>query len=256
MNAARPIFVVIPALDEEASLPLVLADLARLPLPIFEVIVVDNGSTDRTAETARRAGATVLVEPQRGYGAACLRALRYIEASALVASAPDASREPTIVFVDGDHSDHVEDLPRLLEPMLRDGAELVVGSRVRDAVSRAAVPIPSRVGNAFACTILRLLYGVRFTDLGPFRAIHWSALERLGMRDRTWGWTIEMQLRACQQGLRVAEQGVRYRRRHAGRSKISGSIVGGVRAAVKICFVIARHLLRPPLAWPARGAQP
>ena len=252
MSPDSPKVVVIPALDEEASLPLVLADLAALPVSIAEVVVVDNGSADRTAEVAREAGATVLFESQRGYGAACLRALHHVGARV----AAGALVAPTIVFLDADHSDHVEDLPRLLEPIDDGDADFVVGSRVRDAASRSAVPIPSRVGNAFACTILRALYRQRFTDLGPFRAITWPALQQLGMTDRTWGWTIEMQLRACQEGIAMAERGVRYRRRHAGRSKISGSIVGGVRAAVKICWVIVRLVARPRVPLAAGGARP
>ncbi len=252
MTAESPVVVVIPALNEEASLPLVLADLAGLPVAIAEVIVVDNGSSDGTAEVARRSGATVLAESQRGYGAACLCALRHVRQRV----AAGALAAPTIVFIDGDHSDHAEDLPRLLEPIVAGCSDFVVGSRVRDGASRRAVPIPSRVGNAFACTILRALYGQRFTDLGPFRAITWPALERLAMTDRTWGWTIEMQLRACQEQLAMAECAVRYRRRHAGTSKISGSLVGGLRAAAKICWVIAWHLLRPRPPLAAGGARP
>lgn len=252
MSTTSPILVVIPALNEEASLPLVLDDLASLPVHIAEVIVVDNGSSDQTAEVARRRGATVLAESQRGYGAACLRALRHIETSHASIDLSNA----TIVFIDGDHSDHAEDLPLLLEPIAQGRADFVVGSRVCDSSARAAVPLPSRVGNAFACAILRVLYRQRFTDLGPFRAITWPALQQLHMTDRTWGWTIEMQLRACQEGLDMAERAVRYRHRHAGTSKISGSLVGGVRAATKILWVIARHLLRPPLSLPAGSTQP
>ncbi len=235
----RPVIVVIPALDEEESLPHVLADLAAQPVPIHEVLVVDNGSQDGTPRVAAEAGATVLREPRRGYGAACLRALGHVARAPIVR----AGRDPWIVFLDGDHSDHPEDLPALLAPLARGEARLVIGSRLRREDARAAVPLPSRLGNALACGVLRWLYGVRFTDLGPFRAIPWSALEGLGMEDRTWGWTLEMQIRACRAGLTTTEVPVRYRTRHGGASKISGSLVGGLRAAARILWVLGRHVL-------------
>jgi glycosyltransferase involved in cell wall biosynthesis len=239
--------VVIPALDEEDSLPLVIGGLRAADVPVAEIVVVDNGSRDRTAEVARRAGATVLHEPRRGYGSACLRALEHVESRLACGDAAERA-DPVIVFLDADHSDYPEDLGSLLDPIARDEADFVVGSRLVLREARAAVPLPSQVGNAIATAVMRWRYGVHFTDLGPFRAIRHGALRRLRMRDRTWGWTVEMQLRACQERLRMREVPVRYRLRSAGRSKISGSLVGAARAAVKILVVLGR------LAW--RGVPP
>ena len=242
-----PIYVVIPALDEEASLPHVLSDLDSLERDLAEIIVVDNGSQDRTPDVARAGGATLLYEAQRGYGAACQRALQRVEKS----QAPRGEADAIVVFLDADYSDYPEDLESLVAPILNDAADFVLGSRLIYPSSRTAVPLPSRVGNFVASTVLYLLYSVRFTDLGPFRAIRLSALESLKMQDRTWGWTIEMQLRACQLDLAIREVPVRYRPRYAGRSKISGSLRGAALAAVRILWVLARHSLtgRPKSRW-------
>lgn len=220
--------VVIPALDEEAALPSVLAEI---PGFVRRVVVADNGSRDRTAERARQAGAEVVHEPERGYGAACLRALSH-----LAADPPDI-----VVFLDADHSDYPAEMERLVEPIAAGRAELVVGSRVRGVVERGALTPQQRLGNRIACVALARLYGARYTDLGPFRAIHWAALQRLGMRDRNFGWTVEMQLRAARLGLRHAEVPVSYRRR-IGRSKISGTLRGTVLASYTILRVLAQHL--------------
>ena len=223
--------VVIPVLNEERSLPRVLADIpAEL---VRQVVVVDNGSTDRSAELARAAGATVVEEPQRGYGAACLRGIAAID------------DHDVIAFLDGDYSDYPEDLASVLAP-IRDGrAELVIGSRMIQPESRRAIPPQARFGNRLAAVLMRLLFGIRCTDLGPFRAIRRDSLERLGMRDRDFGWTVEMQLRARLAGLRVEEIPVRYRPR-IGESKISGTLVGSVRAGWKILATIFGYRIRPP----------
>lgn len=197
------------------------------------VVVADNGSRDATARVAREGGAEVVHEPRRGYGAACLRAMAH-----LADDPPDV-----VVFLDGDYSDHPEELPSLLAPLERGEADLVLGSRVLGARERGSLTPQQRVGNAVAVLGLRLLHGARYTDLGPFRAVRWSTLKRLGMRDRDYGWTMEMQIRAAQSGVPHAEVPVRYRRR-IGDSKVSGTIRGTLGASVKILYVLGRH------AWP------
>lgn len=224
--------VVIPALDEEEALPHVLAEIPR-PL-VRRVVVADNGSRDRTSEVAREGGAEVVLEPRRGYGAACLAALARIRRT----GPPDV-----VAFLDGDHGDRPAELPRLLAPIEAGHAVLVVGSRTRGVRERGALSPQQRVGNAIACRALARLYGARYTDLGPFRAITWDALERLELRDRDWGWTVEMQVRAAKLGLPHAEVPVSYHRR-IGRSKISGTLRGTLGASRKILWTLGRHALR------------
>jgi glycosyltransferase involved in cell wall biosynthesis len=223
--------VVIPARDEEASLPLVLdaipAGLAQ------EVVVVDNGSTDRTAEVARARGASVVLEPRHGYGAACLRGIGHLRASP-----PDI-----VVFLDGDFSDHPEEMGSLVEPIVEDRADLVIGSRVPGRRERGALLPQARFGNWLASRLIRALYGGPCTDLGPFRAVRFDALLRLGMADRDFGWTAEMQVKALKRGLRLREVPVSYRRR-VGRSKITGTVRGTVQAGVKILWTIGRNAFR------------
>jgi glycosyltransferase involved in cell wall biosynthesis len=224
---------IIPALDEEEALPGVLEELRATV--VRAVRVVDNGSRDRTAEVARAAGADVLFEPRRGYGAACLRGM---DACRRASPPPDV-----IVFLDGDGADDPSELARLLEPIWRGEAELVIGSRVIPGarVERFALTPQARMGNLVAVLLIRLLYGVRHTDLGPFRAIRFDALERLDMRDLDWGWTAEMQVKAIRRGQRIAEVPASWRRRRGGRSKISGTIRGVIGAGYKILTTIARH---------------
>jgi glycosyltransferase involved in cell wall biosynthesis len=217
--------VIIPALNEERALPAVLAEL---PPGVDQVVVVDNGSTDRTAQVALRAGARVVKELQRGYGAACLRGLAAIDPCDVV------------VFLDGDHSDHPEELPRLIEPLARGQADFVLGSRLLGKREAGAMPPQSVWGNRLACFLMSVLFGVRYTDLGPFRAIRRDALERLGMHDRNFGWTVEMQIKAARAGLRIREVPVPYRRR-IGQSKISGTVMGTIQAGYKIIYTIVRH---------------
>jgi glycosyltransferase involved in cell wall biosynthesis len=221
--------VVIPALNEEASLPKVLADL-RDPR-IRTVFVADNGSTDRTAAVARAAGAVVVSAPQRGYGAACLEAL-----AAIRRNPPD-----TVLFVDGDYSDFPEEASLLLDA-IEQGADLVIGSRNLGGAERGALMPVARFGNWLSTRLIDRFWGVTFTDLGPFRAIRWQALEQLEMVDRDFGWTVEMQVRAAARGLVCREVGVRYRAR-IGQSKVSGTVRGSYRAGKKILYVIAREKL-------------
>ena len=229
--------VVIPAFNEARAIGRVIGDL---PAGVVdEVVVVNNASTDETEANARAAGATVVREDRRGYGQACLAGLAYLRA----AGPPDV-----VVFLDGDYSDHPDELPTLLAPIEQDRADFVLGSRilgVRHGLVEPGAMLPQAlVGNRIACGAMRLAWGARFTDLGPFRAIRWDALEALGMEDRTYGWTVEMQIKAAQAGLRSAEVPVHYRRR-IGVSKITGTISGTLRASVKILWTLGRYILRP-----------
>jgi len=238
--------VLIPALDEEASLPLVLADLAPLaappgppdpPVPLVRrVVVADNGSRDGTVAAAEAGGAIVVRAPRRGYGSACLAGLAWLRAH----DPPDV-----VVFLDADWSDHPDELPRVAGPVLAGEADLVVGSRVLGRREPGALLPQARAGNLVACLLVRALYGHRFTDLGPFRAVRWDALERLGMRDPDFGWTAEMQVKALGHGLRVAEVPVSYRRR-VGVSKITGTLSGTLRAGHKILWTVLRYALARP----------
>ncbi len=219
--------VVIPALNEERSVGDVVARIPRPP--VRRVIVVDNGSTDGTAVAAREAGATVVQEPNRGYGAACLKGLSALQEDSDI-----------VVFLDADGSDHPEHLGRLLEPLLDDRADLVVGARAGPGVERGAMTVPQRFGNWMASGWLRTRYSLPASDLGPFRAIRRAKLSELRMTDRDYGWTVEMQIKAARAGLRYAEVEVPYRRR-VGQSKISGTVRGTFGAGIKILTLLARY---------------
>jgi glycosyltransferase involved in cell wall biosynthesis len=217
--------LIIPALDEEEAIGLVLAEVPPL---VCEVIVVDNGSRDRTPEVARAAGARVVREPRRGYGQACLTG---------IAAARGAD---VFAFLDGDHSDYPAQLSRVLAPILAGEADLVIGSRRQGRRAPGAQLWHADLGTRLCVLLMNLLIGTRATDLGPFRAISAPALARLEMRDKNFGWTVEMQVKAARRGLRVAEVPVDYRRR-LGRSKVSGTLLGSFRAGAKILGTIARH---------------
>ena len=219
------IAVVIPALNEEQSLPLVLRALPD----VGSVVVVDNGSTDRTAELARQNGATVVSEPRRGYGNACLAGLQAI--------LDDAPR--VVVFLDADHSDHPEELPLLTRPILEGQADFVLGERVSLARPGALLP-QQRAGNRLATRLIQQFTGVRYKDMGPFRAIRFDALLSMEMCDRTWGWNVEMQMKAAQRDLRIREVPVNYRPR-IGQSKISGTVSGTLRAGARILWATWRY---------------
>jgi len=218
---------IIPALNEEQAIGGTLAGLNGRGLE--HVIVVDNGSTDCTAEVAQRQGARVVSEPRRGYGQACLAGIGALK--------PDVN---IVGFLDADGSDDPADIGRLLAPLRSGEADLVIGSRSQGQREAGSVAPHQHFGNWLATRLMRLFYGAKFTDLGPFRAIRREALEQLRMRDTNYGWTIEMQIKAHQQGLRVVEIPVRYRKRRLGTSKISGTIRGSVAAGVKIIWTILK----------------
>ncbi|AKD03877.1 glycosyltransferase family 2 protein [Pontibacter korlensis] len=225
--------IIIPAYNEEKSISQVVGDI---PSNIVEeVIVVNNNSTDRTAEAAAAAGATVLHEPRPGYGNACLKGIAY------AAAKPSETRPDVIVFLDGDYSDYPEEVTRLLQPILQNQADMVIGSRALGKRARGSMMPQQVFGNWLATTLLRLFYGAHFTDLGPFRAIKLDTLLALGMRDRTYGWTVEMQAKAARKNVKYTEVPVSYRKR-IGTSKVSGTVKGTIMAGYKIILTIFKYL--------------
>ena len=231
LPATPTIDVVSPVYNEADSLPLVLADIPR-PL-VRRVVCADNNSTDGSAEIARAHGAEVVPAPVQGYGSACLAAIDHLRRT----GPPDV-----LVFLDADYSDHPEELPDVVAPILEGRAEVVIGSRILGRREQGALLPQARAGNLVACTLIRLLYGHRYTDLGPFRAIRWDAYERLAMQDPNFGWTAEMQVKALRRKMRVVEVPVSYRRR-IGVSKITGTIKGTVLAGYKILWTVFRYSL-------------
>ncbi len=224
--------LIIPALNEA---PVIARTLATVPPALFAlVIVADNGSTDDTSGEARRAGATVVRVAERGYGAACL--------AALAALPPEID---AVVFMQADASEDPAEAAALLAPLYDGRADLVLGSRVLGNAAPGALLPHQRFGNWLATTLIRLLYGHRYTDLGPFRAIGVETLRRLNMQDRNYGWTVEMQIKALRHGLRALELPVRYGVRVAGENKVSGNLRASVRAGIKILSVVARSAFTP-----------
>ena len=230
--------ILIPALNEEMSIGFVVQRIfANCSEPkewtLRQVLVVDNQSIDATAHRAREAGAEVVYCGQPGYGSACLRGI-----DALTYDPPDI-----LVFIDGDGADDPSDLSALLDPIVTDNVDLVIGSRIRYAESGSLSPL-QRFGNALSCTLISQLFKIDYSDLGPFRAIKWKALQALEMSDQNFGWTVEMQTKAAKRGLTVREIDVRYRPRYAGESKISGQLVPSLKAGYKILSTIGKEALR------------
>lgn len=222
-----------PALNEEEALAGI---LERTPGGVHRVVVVDNGSTDRTAEVARARGAEVVREAERGYGAACLAGIGHL---LHVGPPPEV-----LVFMDADGSDDPSDVERLVAPIVSGDADLVLGVR-RGVGGDVGTILPhARLGNRIVLGLTRLLFGRSFRDLPPFRAVRFSSLLALGMDDRSWGWTLQMQIRAVRGGLRMEEVEVTHRRRSAGVSKISGSLTMSLRVGAKMLWTLARERLR------------
>lgn len=227
MSVDCKIAVVIPAYNEAASIGKV---LAALPDTVYQTVVTDNASTDATAMVAKEGGATVLTENRKGYGYACLKALEY-----LAKNPPDI-----VVFLDGDYSDYPEELPLLTTPITKGLVDFVVGVRSAKGREKGSLTPQQRFGNALACTLMRWLYGSTFSDLGPFRAIRWNRLQELKMVDKTYGWTVEMQLKILRHKISYKEVDVRYRRR-IGQSKVSGTVKGTIFAGIKIIGWIVKY---------------
>ncbi|MCY4001047.1 MAG: glycosyltransferase family 2 protein [Bacteroidetes bacterium] len=226
----KRIIVIIPAFNEADAIGQVIGDIPSDL--VTEVVVVNNASTDTTEINASNAGATVLYESKRGYGYACLRGLAYT-----------ASRNPDIiVFLDGDYSDHPNEMSDLVAPIVAGTHDFVIGSRIKGISEKGAMLPQARWGNRLACFLMRWIWGVQYSDLGPFRAIRATSLSRLDMRDRTYGWTIEMQIKARLADLRITENPVSYRKR-VGVSKITGTLAGTVKASIKILGTIFRFAL-------------
>ena len=222
------ISIIIPAYNEESSIGLVLDALPQEKL--HEIIVVDNGSTDATARVAQEHGARVVKEPRKGYGSACLKGIDELDA-------PDI-----VVFIDGDFSDFPEEIVLLISPIETGEKDFVLGSRMILPKSQLALLPQARYGNRLAVFLIKLFFKHEFTDLGPFRAIRYSSLMSIGMKDIDFGWTVEMQIKAVRNGLRIQEVPVNYRKR-IGISKISGTVLGTFRAGTKIIYTIFKYLL-------------
>ncbi len=227
MHHNPKISVIIPALNEEESIGQVLNDI---PGEIVEeVIVVDNGSNDNTVTVAKSLGASVVPEPLKGYGAACLRGISMLKQDTDI-----------VVFLDADYSDYPQDLHTVVKPIIDDNAEMVIGSRTSGIREKGALLPQAIFGNKLATFLIWIFWGFKYTDLGPFRAIKYKDLLALNMVDKNFGWTVEMQIKALKKGLRIVEVPVRYRKR-IGKSKITGTLSGTVRAGIKIIYTIFKY---------------
>ncbi|MBL4625024.1 MAG: glycosyltransferase family 2 protein [Flavobacteriales bacterium] len=221
--------VVIPAYNEEASIPLVLKDI---PDFVREVVVVNNNSTDSTAQVALNNGAVVLSEERQGYGSACLKGIEHIK---------EKGEHPDIlVFLDADYSDYPTEMDKVIKPIVEANVDMVIGSRALGDKEEGSMMPQQIIGNKIATTLMKLIYGVQFTDLGPFRAIKFDKLLEIGMRDKDYGWTVEMQIKAVKNKLSFCEVPVTYRKR-VGVSKIAGTFKGTIMAGYKIIFTLFKY---------------
>lgn len=225
--------LIIPALNEAESLPALIAAIDRKV--IAEIIVADNGSTDDTVHVAAKSGASVITEHRRGYGYACMAAINHCLAKNVP---PDA-----LVFMDGDFADDPGDIQKIISPLMTDGADLVIGSRITGNREAGALTLPQLFGNRLAGLLIRIFFGVRFTDLGPLRAVRLSKLVEIDMKEMTFGWTVEMQLKAAKMKMKCKEVPVNYRKRFAGKSKVSGTLKGTVLAGYRILYIVFRYAI-------------
>lgn len=227
----RKIYVIIPAYNEQDSIAKVINDISKTL--VTEIIVGNNNSKDQTALMAKNAGASVVDAPQSGYGNACLAGINYLKNR--------AQKQDIIVFIDGDYSDYPEQIPDLIAPIINLQADLVIGSRALGQKEKGSMTLPQEFGNWLATRLIALFYKVQFTDLGPFRALTWENLMLINMQDKTFGWTVEMQIKAAKLDLRCTEVPVKYRKR-IGVSKVSGTLKGVILAGYKIIWMIFKNL--------------
>ncbi len=228
---SRKVYLIIPAYNEEKSIAKVILDVPKNL--VTEIIVGNNNSKDNTAINAKNAGATVVDAPTPGYGNACLKGIHYLKDKAVA--------DDIIVFMDGDYSDYPEEISKIIAPIHNNMADLVIGSRALGNKEKGSMTAPQVFGNWLATRLIKLFYKVKFTDLGPFRAISWGNLMKVDMQDKTYGWTVEMQIKAAKLNLRCIEVPVTYRKR-IGVSKVSGTIKGVILAGYKIMWMIFKNL--------------
>lgn len=224
--------VIIPAYNEGDSIGSVISDI---PKSVSEIIVVNNNSTDTTLFNAEKAGATVLTENRRGYGYACLKGMDYI--------AQQSEKPDIIVFLDGDYSDYPEELDKIVAPILNQNMDLVIGARKKALRETGSMTFPQIFGNELATFLMKLFFGAKFTDLGPFRAIKYDKLIALQMQDKTYGWTVEMQLKVLRKKMAYTEVPVHYKKR-IGISKVSGTVKGAIFAGIKILAWIFKYSIK------------
>jgi glycosyltransferase involved in cell wall biosynthesis len=225
------IIVIIPAFNEENAVGKVVKAIPKDW--VDEIVVVNNNSTDQTRQSAEKEGALVLDQPIKGYGNACLKGIEYVKSK--------AEKPDIIVFLDADYSDYPEQLPELVKPILEEEMDMVIGSRALGKREGGSMTFPQVFGNWLATRLIRLFYGYRFTDLGPFRATRWDKLMEINMQDKTFGWTVEMQVKAAKMKMKCTEVPMAYRNR-IGKSKVSGTVYGTVMAGYKILYTIFKYL--------------
>jgi glycosyltransferase involved in cell wall biosynthesis len=228
------VIVIIPAYNEALSIGKVVTDIPK-DIGVSDILVVNNASTDDTERVAAEAGAIVLFEKNKGYGNACLKGMEYI------AQLPKEKKPQVVVFLDGDYSDYPEDMRALVKDIFTQKYDMVLGSRVLGSREKGALTPQQVFGNWLATTLVRWIYGIRYSDLGPFRAIRYTALLLLNMQDKNYGWTMEMQIKAAKMGLKIQEIPVRYRHR-IGVSKVSGTLKGAIMAGYKILWTVAKYI--------------
>ena len=224
--------VIIPAFNEEKSIPYVLNDIPNF---VNQVVVCDNSSTDKTSEIAKNFGAKVVYEKKRGYGNACLKAITYLK---------NLKEKPEIVvFIDGDYSDDPKEMKKIIDPIVNEGYDFVLGARTKKLRDKHSMTAHQIFGNWLACLLMKIFFNSTFKDLGPFRAITWDKLLKLNMRDKTFGWTIEMQIKALMKNYKYKEIDVKYKKR-LGKSKISGTLKGSILAGKKILYLIFKYYFK------------